>query len=109
MTTLIFVGLAQGSRETGYVAQVPDLPGVTAEGADLALLLANAREAVLKALKNPSFKSLRGEFQYGANNFPVQNYYLREVGKDAEGRITNKLVGMTLEKHQDAYVGACKM
>ncbi len=67
------------------------------------------REAVLKALKNPSFKSLRGEFQYGANNFPVQNYYLREVGKDAEGRITNKLVGTTLEKHQDAYVGACKM
>ena len=66
-------------------------------------------EAVLKALKNPSFKSLRGEFQYGANNFPVQNYYLREVGKDAEGRITNKLVGTTLEKHQDAYVGACKM
>ena len=69
----------------------------------------DGREAVLKALKNPSFKSLRGEFQYGANNFPVQNYYLREVGKDAEGRITNKLVGTTLEKHQDAYVGACKM
>ena len=66
-------------------------------------------DAVLKALKNPSFKSLRGEFQYGANNFPVQNYYLREVGKDAEGRITNKLVGTTLEKHQDAYVGACRM
>jgi len=67
------------------------------------------REAVLKALKNPSFQSLRGEFKYGANNFPVQNYYLREVGKDAEGRITNKLVGTTLERHQDAYVGACKM
>jgi len=67
------------------------------------------REAVLKALKNPSFKSLRGDFKYGVNNFPVQNYYLREVGKDAEGRITNKLVGTTLEQHQDAYVGACKM
>jgi predicted porin len=49
-------------------------------------------EAVLKALKNPSFKSVRGDFKYGANNFPVQNYYLREVGKDAEGRLTNKLV-----------------
>lgn len=51
MTTLIFVGLAQGSREAGYRARVPDLPGVTAEGADLALLLANARESVLKALQ----------------------------------------------------------
>ena len=69
----------------------------------------NDHEAVLKALKNPSFKSVRGDFKYGANNFPVQNYYLREVGKDAEGRLTNKLVGTTLEQHQDAYVGACKM
>ena len=51
MTTLIFVGLAQGARDTGYIAQVPDLPGVSAEGADLAQLLANAREAVLKALQ----------------------------------------------------------
>lgn len=67
------------------------------------------REALLKALRQPSFQSVRGEYSYGANNFPVQNYYLREVGKDADGRITNKLVGTTLEKHQDAYVGACKM
>ena len=67
------------------------------------------REALLQALRKPSFKSVRGDFKYGVNNFPVQNYYLREVGKDAEGRITNKLVGTTLEQHQDAYVGACKM
>ncbi|MCV2218203.1 ABC transporter substrate-binding protein [Thauera sp. Sel9] len=67
------------------------------------------REAVLKALKNPSFKSVRGDFTYGVNNYPVQNYYLREVGKDADGRLTNKLVGITLENHQDAYVGACRM
>ena len=67
------------------------------------------RDALLKALKSPSFQSVRGDFRYGANNFPVQNYYLREVGKDADGRITNRLVGVTLEQHQDAYVGACKM
>ena len=67
------------------------------------------REALLQALRKPSFKSVRGDFKYGANNFPVQNYYLREVGKDAQGRLTNKLIGTTLEQHQDAYVGACKM
>ena len=67
------------------------------------------REALLKALRKPSFKSVRGDFKYGVNNFPVQNYYLREVGKDAQGRLTNKLIGTTLEHHQDAYVGACKM
>ena len=67
------------------------------------------REALLQALRKPSFKSVRGDFKYGVNNFPVQNYYLREVGKDAQGRLTNKLIGTTLEQHQDAYVGACKM
>ncbi len=67
------------------------------------------REALLQALRKPSFKSVRGDFKYGVNNFPVQNYYLREVGKDAQGRLTNKLIGTTLEHHQDAYVGACKM
>ena len=66
------------------------------------------REALLQALRKPSFKSVRGDFKYGVNNFPIQNYYLREVGKDAQGRLTNKLIGTTLEHHQDAYVGACK-
>ena len=66
------------------------------------------REALLQALRKPSFKSVRGDFKYGVNNFPVQNYYLREVGKDAQGRLTNKLIGTTLEQHQDAYVDACK-
>ena len=54
MNTLIFVGLAQGAQGTGYVAYVPDLPGVTAEGANLAELLARAREAVLEELQRRS-------------------------------------------------------
>ena len=102
-------------RKETLMALMNDKAYVPMKLKELAILLGVPKEdrgeleAVLKALKNPSFTSLRGEFQYGANNFPVQNYYLREVGKDAEGRITNKLVGTTLEKHQDAYVGACKM
>ena len=31
------------------------------------------------------------------------------VGKDAEGRITNKLMGTIFSDHADAYVGECKM
>lgn len=66
------------------------------------------REAVIGALKKANFKSVRGDFQFGANNFPVQNYYLRVVDKDASGKLTNKLVGTVMEKHHDAYVGDCK-
>lgn len=67
------------------------------------------RAAVLAALKKADFQSVRGDFSYGSNNFPVQNYYLRVVGKDANGQLTNKLVSTVMEKHQDAYVSECKM
>ncbi len=66
------------------------------------------RAAVLAALKKADFQSVRGDFRYGPNNFPVQNYYLRIVDKDANGQFTNKLVSTVLEKHQDAYVGECQ-
>ena len=66
------------------------------------------RAAVLAALKKADFKSVRGDFRYGPNQFPVQNYYLRVVEKGASGQLTNKLVSPVMEKHQDAYVGECK-
>ncbi|NMG67761.1 ABC transporter substrate-binding protein [Azoarcus indigens] len=66
-------------------------------------------EALVKALSTPSFKSVRGEFTYARNHYPVQDYYLRVVEKDADGKLTNKLVGKVLEKHQDAYVAECAM
>ena len=31
------------------------------------------------------------------------------IGKDASGRITNKLVGKVFDKYQDVYVNDCKM
>ena len=66
------------------------------------------REAVLAALKKADFASLRGEFKYGVNNFPIQAYYARVIEKGADGRITNKLVGKVFDAYQDVYVGECK-
>jgi predicted RNase H-like HicB family nuclease len=51
MTTLIFVALARGDRVYGYKAQFPDLPGVSVEGPDTAILLSKAREAIRLALQ----------------------------------------------------------
>jgi branched-chain amino acid transport system substrate-binding protein len=39
----------------------------------------------------------------------VQNYYLRAIGKDAQGRVTNKTMGTIFTNHADAYVAQCKM
>jgi len=67
-------------------------------------------KAVLrKALETVKFESVRGPWSFGANHFPVQDYYLREVVKDDQGRITNKLVGKVFENYVDAWAGECKM
>src|SRR5690606_20960373 len=67
------------------------------------------REAVLKALKAADYDSVRGKFTYGANNFPIQAYYLRKVEKDADGRLVNRLVSKVFDNHQDVYVKDCKL
>ena len=43
-------------------------------------------EAVRKALKAAKFQSVRGAFKLNRNQYPIQNYYLRVVGKDSQGR-----------------------
>ncbi|WP_368639540.1 ABC transporter substrate-binding protein [Castellaniella ginsengisoli] len=67
------------------------------------------KDALRKALESAPFESVRGAFKFNVNHYPIQDYYLREVVKDAQGRVTNKLVGRVLENHADAYVGECKM
>ena len=69
------------------------------------------REAVMKALKGAKLKSTRGEFRINNNGYPIQNYYLREVKKDAQGRLVNVLASNQpiAANHGDAYVQDCPM
>jgi branched-chain amino acid transport system substrate-binding protein len=98
------------------------LPTVyAAQGYDAALLIDAAvrdvkgkvedKDAVRKALKAAKFQSVRGDFKFNTNQYPIQNYYLREVQKDAQGRLVNKIVSQTpvLANHGDAYVQDCPM
>ncbi|MDM0012966.1 ABC transporter substrate-binding protein [Variovorax sp. J22P168] len=67
------------------------------------------KAAVLKALKAAKFESVRGPFKYGNNNFPVQDYYLRVIGKNAEGKITNRTLSTPLKGYRDAYFEQCPL
>ena len=67
------------------------------------------KAALQKALEAKRFKSVRGDFKFNSNHYPVQNYYLRAIGKDAQGRVTNKTMGTIFTNHADAYVSQCKM
>ena len=67
------------------------------------------KAAVRKALEAAKFDAVRGAFRFNTNHFPIQDYYLRVVTKDAQGRITNRTLGSVFKNHADAYASACKM
>ena len=67
------------------------------------------KEALRRALEAKRFKSVRGDFKFNANHYPIQNYYLRVIGRDAQDRVTNKLMGTVFTNHADAYAAQCKM
>ncbi len=89
------------------------------QGYDAARLIAAAvrdvkgnledKDAVRRALKAAKFDSVRGAFRFNSNQFPIQDYYLRVITKDAQGRITNRTLGTVFKNHADAYVGECNM
>jgi branched-chain amino acid transport system substrate-binding protein len=100
-----------------FQAEYGRLPSLYAsQGFDTANLLISAMDsasisdkpAFLAALKAADFKSTRGDFKFGPNNHPIQDIYVREVVKEGDV-FTNKLVGVALEDHSDAYAADCKM
>ena len=96
------------------------LPSLYAsQGYDAALLMDAAvrdtkgkledQEAVRRALRAANFRSVRGAFKFNTNHYPVQDYYLRVVSKNAQGQVTNRTLGTVFKNHADAYVALCKM
>ncbi|MGH6808262.1 MAG: ABC transporter substrate-binding protein [Ensifer adhaerens] len=70
---------------------------------------AKDKDAFRAALKAADFKSVRGEFAFNNNNHPIQNIYVREVVKEDDGVLTNKIIATAFEDHKDAYAEKCGM
>lgn len=66
-------------------------------------------DAFRKALEKAEFASVRGKFRFGPNHHPIQDLYVREVVKQADGTITNKTLGVVFTDHGDAYAAECRM
>lgn len=67
------------------------------------------RKAFAKAIAGAQFKSVRGAFKFGTNNFPVQNYHVYQIA-NASGNPEFKLLDDdVLKGHTDAYVSECQM
>lgn len=67
------------------------------------------RPALRTALATVPFESVRGPFRFGANQFLIQNYYLTQVVRRADGEVALELRGEIFQGHADAYAADCKM
>jgi branched-chain amino acid transport system substrate-binding protein len=60
-------------------------------------------------MRKANYKSVRGPYKYGNNHFPIQNFYLQDVVKDAEGNLTLKTVATIVKDSQDKHHDKCPM
>jgi branched-chain amino acid transport system substrate-binding protein len=90
-----------------------------AQGYDAALLIDSAirevggdlsdKEKLRAAFRKADFESVRGEFRFNHNHFPIQDFYVREVYKNDDGVLTNRIIAKAFEDHRDAYHEQCPM
>jgi len=59
-------------------------------------------------LQAANFDSVRGDFEFGPNNHPIQDIYVREVVMEGDV-LTNAIIGVALEDRGDAYADQCQM
>jgi branched-chain amino acid transport system substrate-binding protein len=65
-------------------------------------------DAVRAALRKADFKSVRGAFKFGPNNYPIQNYYMQEVVKEGNS-YRLKTMATAVENFQDVHASKCTM
>jgi len=67
------------------------------------------REALIKALSDAKYDSVRGPYKYNNNHFPIQKFYATEIVKDKDGTLIEANRGVILEDEQDAYHQDCPL
>lgn len=67
------------------------------------------REALVKAIEQVKFDSVRGPFRFGKNHFPVQNFYATEVARLPDGKLIEANRGVVVTDDVDPYASECPM
>src|SRR6266480_7135970 len=101
-----------------YEATYNSVPGTYAmQGYDTAMLIDSAvkavkgdlknKEAVSAAIRKAGFTSLRGDFKFNVNGYPIQNFYLTKVAKRADGKFQTEIVEKVFSNYGDRYAKDC--
>jgi branched-chain amino acid transport system substrate-binding protein len=98
-----------GLRPTYYGAQAYDAAQLI-NSAVVAVKGDTSKKDAMKAeMVKANFNSLRGAFKYGNNHIPIQNFYLQDVVKDADGTLSLKTVATIVKDDQDRFHDKCPM
>jgi branched-chain amino acid transport system substrate-binding protein len=96
-------------RPTYYGAQAYDAAQLI-NSAVVAVKGDTSKKDAMKAeMEKANFKSLRGPFKFGNNHIPIQNFYLQDVVKDADGVLALKTVATIVKDDQDRFHDKCPM
>jgi len=90
-----------GSQTYDAVALLDD--AVTAVKGDL-----SKKDEMRREVEKANFKSVRGNFKFGHNHIPIQNFYLQDAVKQGDDYVL-KTVATIVENDQDRYHDKCPM
>jgi branched-chain amino acid transport system substrate-binding protein len=77
---------------------------VTAVKGDLA-----NKDGMRKEMEKADFASVRGSFKFGNNHIPIQNFYLDEAVKNADGSYSLRTAATIVKDDQDKFHDKCPM
>ncbi len=64
---------------------------------------------LIAALETAAIASVRGSFKFGVNHYPVQDFYLTQVVKRADGKFQTEVRKKVFTADVDPYASQCKM
>jgi branched-chain amino acid transport system substrate-binding protein len=98
-----------GHYPSFYAAQAYDAANLINSAVVAAKGDLTKKDAMREEMRKADYASVRGPYKYGNNNFPIQNFYLQETVKDAEGNYTLKTAATILKDDQDRFHDKCPM
>jgi branched-chain amino acid transport system substrate-binding protein len=98
-----------GLRPTYYGAQAYDAAQLVNTAVVAVKGDTSKKDAMKAEMEKANFKSLRGSYRYGNNHIPIQNFYLQDVVKGADGQLSLKTVATIVKDDQDRFHDKCPM
>jgi branched-chain amino acid transport system substrate-binding protein len=67
------------------------------------------KDALRAALAKADFTSIRGDFKFNTNHYPVQDFYVVKVAKRPDGRYETEIMQKVFSGVADPYAAECPM